>query len=374
MSFPESTANKTAAEPTPLQWAEKACATLMKKFAPEDLPPVGRFHYHQGVFLLGMERCWRATQDEKYLTYIKRWVDSLIRPDGSIVNYNSDELDDIQPGVLLFNLYEQTRDERYRKALTTLLSWLPAWKLNAEGGFWHKTRYPNQMWLDSLYMGGPIGIQYGATFDDPSYFELLVRQALLIEKHTKDPKTGLFYHGWDQSKEAVWADPETGCAPEFWGRAMGWYPVALLDMLDYLPADHENREQLITILKDVIIAILKFQDPASGLWYQILDKGDRPDNWLETSCSCLFVYAVAKAVRKGLLEPSYLESAWKGYHGVIDRLGADENGGIIIGDICIGTGIGDYPHYIARPRSENDLHGTGAFLLMCTEMNLAAPE
>ncbi len=374
MSFPESTANQTAVQRTPLQWAETACATLMKKFAPEDLPPVGRFHYHQGVFLLGMERCWRATQDEKYLTYIKRWVDSLIRPDGSIVLYNSDELDDIQPGVLLFNLYEQTGDERYRKALDTLLAWLPVWKLNAEGGFWHKTRYPNQMWLDSLYMGGPIGIQYGATFGDRSYFELLVRQALLIEKHTKDPKTGLFYHGWDQSKEAVWADPETGCAPEFWGRAMGWYPVAVLDMLDYLPTDHENRTQLIAILEDVIKAIFKFQDPASGLWYQVLDKGDRPDNWLETSCSCLFVTAAAKAVRKGLLDPSYLTAAWKGYQGVIDRLGADETGGIIIGDICIGTGIGDYPHYIARPRSENDLHGTGAFLFMCTEMALAQPE
>jgi unsaturated rhamnogalacturonyl hydrolase len=356
---------------TPLQWAEKACAALMKKFAPEQLPPEGRWHYHQGVFLLGMERCWKETNQAGYFEYIKEWVDRFIQPDGSISDYNSDELDDIQPGILLFDLWEQTGDERYRKALQTLVSWFPSWKLNAEGGFWHKTRYPNQMWLDSMYMAGPLGIRYGRVFGESAFYDLLVRQALLMEEHLKDPKTGLFYHGWDQSKQAPWADPETGCAPEFWGRALGWYPAALLDMLEYLPETHPEHRRLQGIVSATLAAIVKYQDPASGLWYQVLDKGDRPDNWLETSCSCLFAYSIAKAVRMGYLQEEYLQYAWKAYRGVIERLSFDAAGEVVISDICVGTGIGDYAHYIARPRSENDLHGTGAFILMCVEMSRA---
>lgn len=359
---------------TPIQWAERACATLMGKFAPEALPPEGRWHYHQGVFLLGMEKCWRETGDDKYYQYIKGYVDSQILSDGGIRQYHPDELDDIQPGILLFNLYEKTGDPRYKKALDTLVPLLLSWELNAEGGFWHKTRYPNQMWLDSIFMGGPIAVQYARRFNESVYYDLLVKQALLLEQHTKDPRTGLLFHGWDQSKAAVWADPETGCAPEIWGRALGWYPVALLEMLDFLPESHPGRDRLVEILRELLPAILRYQDETSGLWYQVIDKGDQPENWLETSCSCLFVYAVAKAVRMGFLDAGDLRYAWKGYQGIIDRLRFDDDGGLIIGDICIGTGIGDYPHYIARPRSANDLHGTGAFLFMCVEMSKAKQE
>lgn len=355
---------------TPLQWAEKGCEALMHKFEPEQLPP-DRFHYHQGVFLSGMEKCWKQTKNDKYFTYIKRWVDSQVQPDGSIRKFNADELDDIQPGILLFNLYEQTGDERYTKALHTLVPLLKSWKTNSQGGFWHKDRYPNQMWLDGLYMAGPIAVQYGHTFNDSSYFDLLTYQAILMEKHTKDPNTGLLYHGWDESKQAPWADPETGVAPEFWGRAIGWYPVALLEMFDYLPEDHKDKTALVDILKNLLASLVKFQDPETGLWYQVVDKVDRADNWLENSCSSLYVQAIAKAVRKGYLDKSYMEYAWKGYQGVIDTLEFDESGNVVIGNICIGTGIGDYAHYIARPTSANDLHGAGAFILMCVEMSKA---
>ncbi|GIO53513.1 MULTISPECIES: glycoside hydrolase family 88/105 protein [Paenibacillus] len=355
---------------TPIQWAEQACEALMAKFEPEQLPP-DRFHYHQGVFLSGMEKCWRQTGKDQYFDYIKRWVDSQILADGSIKKYNPDELDDIQPGVLLFNLFEQTGDERYKQALHTLAPLLKSWRTNPSGGFWHKGHCPNQMWLDGLYMAGPIAVQFGRTFGDSEYFDMMAYQAILMSKHTKDPGTGLMYHGWDETKEASWADPETGLAPEFWGRAIGWYPVALLEMFEYLPEDHQDKAALTVILQDLLAALPKYQDPASGLWYQVVDKGDRPDNWLESSCTALYVHAIAKAVRFGYLDESYLAYAWKGYQGVIDTLKFDENGRVIIGQICIGTGIGDYAHYIARPTSENDLHGAGAFILMCTEMNLA---
>ncbi|MET3546436.1 unsaturated rhamnogalacturonyl hydrolase [Paenibacillus favisporus] len=357
-------------ERTPIQWAEQACEALMAKFEPEQLPP-DRFHYHQGVFLSGMEKCWRQTGKDQYFDYIKRWVDSQILADGSIKKYNPDELDDIQPGVLLFNLFEQTGDERYKQALHTLVPLLKSWRTNPSGGFWHKGHCPNQMWLDGLYMAGPIAVQFGRTFGDSEYFDMMAYQAILMSKKTKDPNTGLMYHGWDETKEASWADPETGLAPEFWGRAIGWYPVALLEMFEHLPEDHKDKAELTVILQDLLAALPKYQDPASGLWYQVVDKGDRPDNWLESSCTALYVHAIAKAVRFGYLDESYLEYAWKGYQGVIDTLKFDENGRVIIGQICIGTGIGDYAHYIARPTSENDLHGAGAFILMCTEMNLA---
>ncbi|CAM3483945.1 glycoside hydrolase family 105 protein [Marinicrinis lubricantis] len=359
-------------ELTPIEWAEKACEALMAKFEPEQLPP-DRFHYHQGVFLSGMEKCWRETKKDKYYYYLKRWVDSQVQEDGSIKKFNADELDDIQPGVLLFNLYEQTGDERYKKALHTLVPLLKEWKTNPSGGFWHKGRYPNQMWLDGLYMAGPIAVQFGKTFGESNYFDMMTYQALLMEKHTKDPETGLLYHGWDETKEASWADPETGQAPEFWGRAIGWYPVALLEMFEHLPEDHKDKTALVKVVQDLLIALTKYQDEATGLWYQVVDKGHLDDNWLESSCTALYVHAIAKAVRMGYLDPQYMKVAWKGYQGIIDTLKHDENGNVVIGNICIGTGIGDYAHYIARPTSENDLHGAGAFILMCVEMSLAKP-
>jgi unsaturated rhamnogalacturonyl hydrolase len=220
-------------------------------------------------------------------------------------------------------------------------------------------------------MVGPIAVQYGRTFGEPEYFDLLTFQALLMEKHTKDPVTGLLYHGWDETKEAKWADPATGLSPEFWGRAIGWYPVALLEMFESLPEDHQDKAKLVQILQDLLIALIRYQDPATGLWYQVIDKGDRPDNWLENSCTALYVHAIAKAVRFGYLDEQYMSYAWKGYQGVIDTMKFDEHGHVVIGQICIGTGIGDYDHYIARPTSENDLHGAGAFILMCVEMSLA---
>ncbi|THF75723.1 glycoside hydrolase family 88/105 protein [Cohnella fermenti] len=357
---------------TPIEWAERACEALMAKFEPEQLPP-DRFHYHQGVFLSGMEKCWRETGKDGYYDYLKRWVDSQVQPDGSFKKIKLDELDDIQPGVLLFNLYEKTGDERYKKALDTIVPLLKSWKTNPSGGFWHKEHYPNQMWLDGLYMAGPIATMYGKTFGDSDYFDMMAYQAILMEKHTKDQVTGLLYHGWDETKEAEWADPATGLAPEFWGRAIGWYPVALLEMFEYMPEDHKDKEKLVAILQDLLTALPKFQDEATGLWYQVVDKGERPDNWLENSCTALYVHAIAKAVRFGCLDESYLAAAWKGYQGVIDTLKFDENGRVLIGNICIGTGIGDYAHYIARPTSENDLHGAGAFILMCVEMSLAKP-
>jgi unsaturated rhamnogalacturonyl hydrolase len=359
---------------SPLDRAKKACQAVMRQFAADRLPPAGRWHYHQGVFLLGVQRYWQESGEKQYFQYVKDWVDSIILPDGTIQKYNATELDGLQAGIVLFDLYDRTGDERYKKALYTLVAHLREWKRNSAGGFWHKEVYPNQMWLDGLFMVGPLAVRFGNRFKENGFFDMIVEQALLMWEKTFDERKGLLYHGWDESKKAIWADPVTGRAPEFWGRAIGWYPAAILDILDYLPPNYAARRALIERLNRLLISIAKYQDGATGLWYQVVDKGDRPDNWLEASCSALFVYAIAKAIRRGYLDSRYLQYAWKGYRGVMATLKFDDRGNMVIGGICIGTGIGDYAHYIARPRSENDLHGVGAFIIMCVEMSRAKAE
>lgn len=350
-----------------LEYAKQACDTLMNKFAPEDLPPKGLFHYHQGVFLSGMEKTYEICDEEKYFEYIKGWVDSIIMEDGSINRFDKGQLDDIQPGVLLFKLYEKTGDERYKKALYTLLPIIKNFPCNKEGGFWHKEGNSEQMWLDGLYMAGPICSMFGAKFNEGEYFDITAFQALLMEKKTKDPVTGLWYHAWDSVIERPWADKITGLSSEFWGRSIGWVPVAILEDLEHFPKDHKDRDELIRLTTDLLKAVCNYQDDKSGLWYQVVDKGGMEGNWLESSCTCLFVAAICKAVRDGFMDESYLEIAKKGYYGIIDRLRYDENG-VIIDNICIGTGVGDYEHYCKRPTSENDLHGVGSFLIMATEV------
>jgi unsaturated rhamnogalacturonyl hydrolase len=181
-----------------------------------------------------------------------------------------------------------------------------------------------------------------------------------------DKKTGLLYHAWDDSKEALWADKSTGLSEEFWGRAIGWYAVAIMDILDYLPADHARRADFVNAELDLLHALIRFQDDKSGMWFQVVNKGESPENWIETSCTCLYTYAISKAVRKGLLHKTYLQNARRAYEGVIASL-RFEGEALIVSDICIGTGVGKFDFYMKRPRIENDLHGMGAFLLMCTE-------
>lgn len=351
---------------SPLDYAKEACDTMMRKFVAEDLPPKAHFHYHQGVFLSGMEKTYQLSEEEKYKTYIDAWVNSLVTPDGELLGFDSDELDDVQPGILLYRMYEETGDKRYEKAIHTLMDVVRDFPKNKEGGFWHKVKNREQMWLDGLYMAGPFTALYGKTFHDAECFDSCVFQALLMEKKTRDSKTGLLYHAWDSVGERPWADPQTGRSSEFWGRAIGWVPVAVLDELECMPKSQQGYEDLAGFVTRLLNAVENYQDP-SGLWYQVIDKGQDPHNWLETSCTCLFAAAICKGVRMGFLDKSHLEKAFKAFEGVIDRVeyrGDD----LIIGGICVGTGVGDYMHYCNRPTSENDLHGTGAFLLMCIEV------
>ncbi|MDR1599521.1 MAG: glycoside hydrolase family 88 protein [Oscillospiraceae bacterium] len=349
-----------------LAHARDACDTMLRRFRPEDLPPLKHFHYHQGVFLSGMHKTYQITGDERYYDYIKDWIDSLIDPYGNITHFNPGQLDDLQPGILLFPLYERTGDPRYKTAMDTIAYYLRHFAKNPDGGFWHKAWDRNQMWLDGLYMGGVFCAMYARAFGASELMDSAAFQAMEMERRTRDESTGLWYHAYDYDRRQPWADRETGRSPEFWGRAMGWVTVALLDELDCAPEDHPGRSGMVRAVTGLLRSVSRYQDGGSGLWYQVIDKGGGPGNWLESSCTCLFAASLFKAARLGLLDAPYLDQARKAARGVASRLYHDDNG-LVVDNICVGTGVGDYNHYINRPTSRNDLHGVGAFLLMCAE-------
>lgn len=292
---------------TPLDYAKASCETMMRKFQAEDLPPKGHFHYHQGVFLSGVYQTYCLCKNEEYFDYIKRWVDSCINEDGTLKLFDPGQLDDIQPGILfypLMDLAEATGNKKdyecYKRILDALMEIILKFPKNKEGGFWHKDCFPDQMWLDGLYMGGPICAEYGARFNRPEFFDIVAEQALLMKEKTQDEKTGLLYHAYDSSRKESWSDPVTGCSSEFWGRSIGWVPVALLNDLDFIQENHPKRKELEDFVASLLKTLCHYQSK-EGRWYQVVNKGDCAGNWLENSCSCLYSAAIAKAVRKGLL-------------------------------------------------------------------------
>ena len=334
--------------------------------------------YIAGLVLLGIDEVGRLTGDPRFPAYVKDNMERVVNADGSIRTYELEEfnLDQINQGRLLFPMYERTRDERYRKAAHLLREQLRRHPRTSEGGFWHKQVYPNQMWLDGLYMAEPFYAQYARTFGEPAAFDDIAHQFLLIARHTRDAKTGLMYHGWDESRTQKWADPETGLSANFWGRAMGWYAMALVDVLEIMPEHHPDRAAIVRILQDMAAAVAKVQDPVSGLWYQVLDQPSRAKNYLEASASSMFVYALAKGARMGWIDSSYRALAERGYDGIIERLiTIDAEGLVNLNGICAVAGLGgkqqrdgSFEYYVSEPVVANDYKGVGAFILASLEL------
>ncbi len=353
---------------SPLELAAMGADTLMRKFTPAELPPAHHFHYHQGVFLTGVERLYTLTGDKRYFNYIKSWADLNIGADGRCDTASPELLDDIQPGMILFNLYREKGESRYKTMLDTLYSRVEEWPTNAKGGLWHTYAKKNQMWLDTMYMMGVFTTMYACEFGEAYMIEKVCRQAEIMRKYMYNPATGLMYHMWDDSKKHPAVDPETGLIRVHWGRAMGWYVVALADIIELLPEGNPYRRTLIDIEQPLIEAVMTYQDDETGLWYQVLDKAGDVRNWTESSCSALFTYAAAKCVRLGIIPDAYNPAIMKGFRGVVLNKIELRGGDLIMKDICIGTGVSNLSYYFNRPTSENDLHGMGAFLMMCTEV------
>src|SRR5438105_1622820 len=292
-------------------WSESMAATAMTRWANSwetDPARTEKWSYEQGVLLKGIENVWLSTADGKYFAFIQRGIDRFVNDDGTIKTYKLDDynLDNINEGKLLLTLYRVTEKEKYKKAADHLREQLKNQPRTHEGGFWHKKIYPEQMWLDGLYMGEPFYAEYAATFHEDADFDDIAKQFTLMELHARDAKTGLLYHGWDESRQQRWADSATGHSPNFWGRALGWYAMALVDTLDYFPKAQPKRESLIAILRRLAVAIERYQEPKSGLWYQVLDKGHERGNYWESSASCMFVYVLPKGGRQGYVPASYL--------------------------------------------------------------------
>lgn len=358
-------------------WSARMADSTLRRYTLND----ASWNYDHGLQVMAIQKVGEATGDARFLHFVSDWIDHFVQPDGSIRTYRMEEynIDLINSGKLLYGAFEGTGDERYYKAIGHLREQMRTHPRNNANGFWHKQIYPYQMWLDGIYMAGPFLSEYALRFNEPSTFDDVVYQITLIEKHTRDEKTGLLYHAWDESKQQHWCDPITGRSQYFWGRAIGWYVMAIVDVLDHLPREHAGRSDLIAILKEIAAAIVKVQDEATGLWYQILDLPEREGNYLEASASTMFVYAFAKGVRKGYLAQDYLLSARRGYRGLLQNLiKIDSQGSLTLEKVCGGAGLGGEPYrdgsfeyYVTEKIIPNDPKGVGPFILAALEMERA---
>jgi unsaturated rhamnogalacturonyl hydrolase len=341
-----------------------------------------RWDYEQGLMLKALERVWNRTGDAKYFTYIQKDLDQFVREDGTIRTYKVEDynLDNLTTGHALLTLAQTSvpKAEKYAKAARLLRTQLDGQPRTKEGGFWHKKVYTNQMWLDGLYMAEPFYAEYSKVFNKPEGFDDVAKQFALIEKHLVDPKTGLLYHGYDESKEQKWANKTTGQSPNFWDRGMGWYAMALVDVLDYFPATHPQRAELIKDVQRLAPVLAKYQDAKTGTWSLVVDQAARKGNYAEASGSSMFVYFLQKGTRMGYLDKKYAAVARKGYDGLLKQFVAEDNGALAFnGTVSVG-GLGgnpyrdgSYEYYLSEPLRKNDLKGVGPFILASLEMEIA---
>lgn len=364
-------------------YSERMSASIMHTHRDSITVKLGKpagWDYEQGLLLKALEKMYQRTGDAKYFNYIKKNIDSFVDEQGNIRTYHFNEFnsDNITTGRMLLYLYQELGDVRYKKAAEKLRAQITAQPRDSDGGFWHKQRYPNQMWLDGLYMLEPFYAEYGTITGEDNWADI-IKQFELMYKGALDAKTGLLIHAYDQARVQPWADKKTGHSPNFWGRSMGWYEMALVDVLDYMPINHPGRQILIKQLLDLSAALLKIQDPASGLWYQVPNFPGRAGNYLEASAANMFIYAFAKGARKGYLPASYLKAAQKAYAGALKNFVSTDANGFIHLEKTVSVGglggvpyrDGSYAYYLSEPLKQDDLKGVGPFILASLEIEIA---
>jgi len=350
----------------------------MKRFP--SASDLGSWGYAKSLYLYGQYLVWKRTGDSRYLQYIKDWVDSHVDADGNVTNTDKDgkvtnigfdNLDSMLPGNLLLLLFKETKDAKYKLAADKIRNRFTTYPRTKDGGFWHAASKSRewQLWGDGVFMSMPFLARYGKLFGDGAYAnDEVTKQLITYAGHLNDPKTGLMFHAYDESGASKWADPLTHHSAEFWCRAMGWFGMTLIEVLEILPRTHPRRQQLISQLRQLVDAWSRFQDQKSGLWFQVVDKGNLPDNWLETSSSSMYTYVTSMAVTRGYVAKRYQATARRGYQGVLSKISLGSDGLTNLTDICEGTNVADLPYYLARKRNENDFHGLGAFLIMNEHM------
>lgn len=368
---------------SPLEWsvamADSEIARLGDKRAWREGRNV-KWDYTAGLFTLSLLKLNQHVPDPQFVEFSKDTIGSFIKKDGGIQGYKMEDynIDNIAPGKTVIALYELTGEPRYKKCAELLRKQLETHPRTSEGGFWHKQRYPSQMWLDGLFMGAPFYAEYAKLYNKEAAaadYEDVVKQFRLIGAHLYDAKTGLYFHGWDEKRAQEWANPSTGTSSNFWGRGLGWYAMACVDTLDFLPKDHPGRAVIIGELQRVCDGIVRWQDKESGLWWQVLDQGPRGKNYLEATAAAMFVYSMARGVNEGYLDAArYGDAIEKGYSGIIHRLmKRTERGEVSLTSCCSVAGLGygrdgSFEYYLREPIIYNDLKGVGPFILAGIEM------
>lgn len=357
-----------------MNYAEMTAKSVM--YRRPQINPDMKWEYEDGVVMEGIYQLWKKTNNKAYLDYLIYNIDLFIDGKGSIYSYELEEfnIDHINNGKIILDLYAETKDVRYKQAADLLYKQLMRQPRTRNGSFWHKKIYPYQIWLDGIYMGSVFYAKYQAMFPVEDKTEDILNQFLVCYEHTQDSKTGLMYHAWDEKKEQPWSNDETGTSSNFWCRAMGWYVMAIVDAYEYIPENHRKKE-LLDILNQLLNSLKKVADKETGLWYQVLDKGEEPSNYLESSGSFMILNAIGKACRLG-----YIDNTWQTYfknsyqHALDYFITLTEDNLINVNKICYVGGLGGpakrdgtYTYYISEPIVTNDHKGVGPFLLASQE-------
>lgn len=334
-----------------------------------------------GMQISALQKLNQISPDVRYIDALEKVPGSYINNDGTIIGFNADlfSIDRTKPGEMIILLEQKTKEAKYRKAVDLLRANLKRHPRTSEGAFWHRIIYPNQLWLDGVYMGMPFLAQYAATYEKGKQqhesFKEAVHEFVIARDHLRNPKTGLYYHAWDESRKADWADKTTGRASQYWSRGMGWYAMALVDVLDFLPpSETQLRKTLIDIVNELAADILRYQDPVTSTWWQITDRPGDIGNYRESTATAMFSYFLTKSVNEGYLPNSYRDTAIKTYTGLINEFASVEaDGKISMNSQCLVAGLGvgrdgSYDYYMTEPITSNDPKGNTPFILAGLEI------
>jgi len=343
-----------------------------------------KWNYIDGCMVKAILDLYYATGEQRYFYFAKQYIDFFLLADGTILGYSIDEYncDNINMGKVLFDLYKITGEEKYKTAIELLFGQLLTQPRIDAGNFWHKQIYPNQVWLDGLYMVQPFYMDYEMLFNSKRNYQDIFRQFKNVYDIMRDKETGLFYHGYDESRQMFWADKETGLSKNFWTRSIGWFCMALVDTIEKLDEQFFYEYQTLqSYLKEALDAVLKVADPTTKMFYQVTNAGNRAGNYLETSGSCAIAYSLMKGARLGYLPTYYFDYGKEIFNSVAKHKLVLTDKTFALKDICLVAGLGGMPgkgdyklrdgtfeYYISEPKVDNDAKGVAPFLFAYAEV------